>query len=209
MGADAGSGSTNLNAIPRSGGNSFRTTVDGYFSNGGMQGENLNDYLRSFNINSAAEVVDIYRIGAQFGGPIMRDKVWFFAAVGRWGSRVNQPGASSTLQGIETRRPDAVLSGQPGTLYANASYDTGRPLRFDWYRTHSLRATWQVAERHRSAGSATSRIVSLHHRPFTGANAIESERGWDWWPAGVVRERTAPLTNRLLRPGSRGRQPTG
>jgi hypothetical protein len=84
MGADAGSGSTNLNAIPRSGGNSFRTTLDGYFSNGAMQGDNLNDYLRSFNINSAAEVVNIYRIGGQFGGPVMRDKVWFFAAVGRW-----------------------------------------------------------------------------------------------------------------------------
>src|SRR5207342_1943755 len=35
--------------------------------------------------------------------------------------------------------------------------------------------------------------------PFTGANAIESERGWDWYPSGVVQGTwTAPLTSRLL-----------
>ena len=203
MGADAGSGSTNLNAIPRSGGNTYRTTVDGYFSNGGMQGDNLNDYLRSFNINSAAEVVDIYRIGGQLGGPIVRDKVWFFAAVARWGSRVNQPGAYfNPLQGIGNSAARTLFyPGQPGTPYANASYDTSRPAAgFDWYRTHSLRATWQVAERHRIGWFGDiQKSCRCTTGPFTGANAIESERGWDWWPAGVVQGTwTAPLTNRLL-----------
>ena len=43
MGAESGSGSTSLNAIPKSGSNTFRGTLDGYFSNGAMQGNNLND----------------------------------------------------------------------------------------------------------------------------------------------------------------------
>ena len=34
---------------------------------------------------------------------------------------------------------------------------------------------------------------------MTGANAIESERGWDWWPSGVVQGTwTAPVTSKLL-----------
>ena len=203
MGADAGSGSTNLNAIPRSGGNTYRTTIDGYFSNGAMQGNNLNDYFRSFNINTAAEVENIYRIGSQLGGPIKRDKLWFFTAVARWGSRVNQPGAYfNQLQGVGNAAARTLFyPGQPGTPYANTAPDTSRPAAgFDWYRAHSLRLTWQVAERHRIGWFGDiQKSCRCTTGPFTGANAIESERGWDWWPAGVVQGTwTAPLTNRLL-----------
>ena len=74
LGAESGSGSTSLNAIPKSGSNVFRGSIDGYFSNAAMHGSNLTDEIRAFGINSAAEVQKIYRIGAQLGGPIMRDK---------------------------------------------------------------------------------------------------------------------------------------
>jgi hypothetical protein len=84
MGGEAGSGSTSLNVIPRSGGNVFRGTIDTYLSKDGMQSKNVDDYLRGFGINSSSEVQRIYRLGAQFGGPFKRDKIWFFAAVGRW-----------------------------------------------------------------------------------------------------------------------------
>jgi len=43
MGAESGSGSVSLNAIPKSGSNTFSGGVDGYFSNGGMQAANIND----------------------------------------------------------------------------------------------------------------------------------------------------------------------
>ena len=85
LGAESGSGSTSLNAIPKSGSNIFRGSIDGYFSNAAMHGSNLTDEIRAFGITTAAEVQKIYRIGAQLGGPIMQDKVWFFAAIGRWG----------------------------------------------------------------------------------------------------------------------------
>lgn len=205
MGADAGSGSTNLNAIPKSGSNIFRTTLDGYFSNGAMSSDNLSDTIRSFGVTTAAEVVNIYRIGAQLGGPIMRDKLWFFTAVARWGSRVNQPGAFfNPLQGKSGNPNTATLfyPGQPGTPFANLPPSTsGRPAAgFDWYRTHSLRLTWQVSERHRIGWFGDiQKSCRCTTGPFTGANAIEAERGWDWWPAGVVQGTwTAPLTNRLL-----------
>ena len=60
--------------------------------------------------------------------------------------------------------------------------------------------TWQVAERHRIGWFGDiQKSCRCTTGPFTGANAIESERGWDWWPAGVVQGTwTAPLTNRLL-----------
>ena len=125
---------------------------------------------------------------------------------GRWPVGVARQPARRVLQqrckasGIQ-RRATLFYPGQPGTPYANASYDTSRPAAgFDWYRTHSLRMTWQVSERHRIGWFGDiQKSCRCTTGPFTGANAIESERGWDWWPAGVVQGTwTAPLTNRLL-----------
>ena len=49
--------------------------------------------LSPAGITSAATVDKIYRLGAQFGGPIKQDKIWFFTAIARWGSTVQQPSA--------------------------------------------------------------------------------------------------------------------
>lgn len=193
MGAESGSGSTSLNAIPKSGGNTFRGGIDGYFSNSKMQGSNIDDKLRSFGIDSSGKVQRIYRAGAQLGGPIMRDKVWFFAAIARWGSRVNQPGAYyNKLQGQSGNSTTTTLFYEP---------DLGRPAAsFDWFRNHSLRTTWQVSPRQRvSFYGDIQKSCRCTTGPFTGANAIESERGWDWWPSGVVQGTwTMPATSRLL-----------
>jgi hypothetical protein len=193
LGAESGSGSTSLNAIPKSGGNIFRGSIDGYFSNAAMHGSNLTDEIKAFGITSAAEVQSIYRIGAQLGGPIMQDKLWFFAAIGRWGSRVNQPGAFfNRLQGRSGNPVTATLAYEP---------DTSRPAAaFDWFRTHALRATWQMNEKNKFGFFGDiQKNCRCTTGPFTGANAIESERGWDFWPSGVVQGTwTAPVTSRLL-----------
>ena len=193
MGAESGSGSTSVNAIPKSGGNTFHGGLDGFYSNHQMQGSNINDALRAFNITKSAEVQRIYRAGGQLGGPIKQDKLWFFAAVARWGSRVNQPDAYfNLLQG---------KSGVPGTPTIAYAPDLSHPAAsFDWYGNHALRGTLQATSRNRfSFYGDIQKSCRCTTGPFTGANAIESERGWDWWPSGVVQGTwTAPLTSRLL-----------
>ena len=159
MGAESGSGSTSLNAIPKSGGNLFRGGIDGFFSGKGMQGSNIDDDLRAFGINSSAEVQKIYRLGAQLGGPIMKDKIWFFAAVARWGSRVNQPGAYyNALQG---------KSGIPGTPHHRLR---ARPRS----SRRQLRLVPQPFVARHLAGHREAQVrlvrrppevVPLHHRP--------------------------------------------
>jgi hypothetical protein len=209
MGAEAGSGSTNLNIIPKSGSNTLRNTIDGYFSNASMQGTNIDDTFRAWGINSSATIDHLYRVGAQSGGPIKKDRVWYFAAIGRWGSTVDQPGAFyNSLQGKSgmapgTRGYTATLfyPGQPGTPYANLAPDQSKPAAsFDWYRNHSLRTTAQITSRQRvNFFFDIQKSCRCTTGPFTGANAIESERGWDWWPSGVVQGTwTMPLTSRLL-----------
>jgi hypothetical protein len=204
MSAESGSGSTSLNAIPKSGSNVFRGSLDGYYSNGNMQGSNIDDNLRSYGFTSAAKVLRIYRAGAQIGGPIKQDKLWFFAAIARWGSEVTQPSAFyNALQGKSgnPNTPTLFYPGQPGTPFANTAPDTSRPAAsFDWYRNNSLRTTWQASARQRvNAYADIQKSCRCTTGPFTGANAIEAERGWDWWPSGVVQGTwTMPVNSRLL-----------
>jgi hypothetical protein len=230
IGAESGSGSTTLNAIPKSGSNSFSGGLDGYFSNGGMQSSNirsnLNDWalgnatlLNTAAITQAAEVDKIYRIGGQFGGPIKHDRIWFFAAIARWGSTVNQPSAfynplqdkaNVPASGIIGPTPTLFYPGQPGSPYANIGYTDpslyvsgGSPQRaaaFDWYRTHAGRISAQISPRNRiNLYGDIQKDCRCTTGPFTGANAIESERGWDWYPSGVVQGTwTSPVTSRLL-----------
>jgi hypothetical protein len=230
MGAESGSGSTTMNAIPKSGSNTFAGGLDGYFSNGSMQAanvrSNLNDWalgnatlLQTAAINSAAKVDKIYRLGGQFGGPIKQDKIWFFTAIARWGSTVRQPSAfynplqgkaNIPASGILGPTPTLFYPGQPGTPFANVSYTdpslysggaSPHPASsFDWYRTHAGRVTTQLGTKNRfNVYADLQKSCRCTTGPFTGANSIESERGWDWYPSGVIQGTwTAPLTSRLL-----------
>lgn len=226
MGAESGSGSVTLNAIPKSGSNTFAGGLDGYFSNGAMQSANVRDNLNDWTlgnatlkstagINSAAKVDKIYRMGGQFGGPIKQDKIWFFAAVARWGSTVDQPSAFyNPLQGkanipgsgILGPTPTLFYPGQPGSPYANVpytdpSFGEARPaFSYDWYRNHAGRVTAQVTSKDRlNIYADLQKSCRCTTGPFTGANAIESERGWDWFPSGVVQGTwTRPVSSRLL-----------
>jgi len=229
MGAESGSGSISVNVIPKAGGNTFAGGLDGFFSNRAMSatniGPNLNEWttdpalLRAAGINAAGRVQRIYRLGGQLGGPIMQDKIWFFGAVGRWGSRVNQPNAFfNTLQGAANvpgrpasaqfgpslgPTPTLFYPGQPGTPFQDLapSANGAKPAAsFDWFRNHSLRMTYNLNQKNRfTFFGDIQKSCRCTTGPFTGANAIESERGWDWWPSGVAQGTwTAPITSKLL-----------
>src|SRR5580765_7337047 len=57
MGAESGSGSVTLNAIPKSGSNTFTTGIDGYFSNGSMQSANIRDNLNQWAQGAASPLL--------------------------------------------------------------------------------------------------------------------------------------------------------
>src|SRR5580765_956194 len=57
MGAESGSGSVTLNAIPKSGSNTFSGGIDGYFSNGSMQSANIRDNLNQWAQGAASPLL--------------------------------------------------------------------------------------------------------------------------------------------------------
>jgi hypothetical protein len=79
-------GGATVNFIPKTGGNSF--AGQGFFSTAGewSQGNNIDEHLRSIGLSQAAALYKNWDVQASVGGPILRDKLWFFANYRDFGS---------------------------------------------------------------------------------------------------------------------------
>jgi carboxypeptidase family protein len=81
-----------MNMVTKSGGNRFSSDHNFYFMNDKLQGANVDDALRTRlgltagqQTGAAGNPIDIsYDWSSTLGGPIKRDKVWFFGALRRW-----------------------------------------------------------------------------------------------------------------------------
>jgi len=117
----------NFNFVTKDGGNRFSGAARFFFANSDMQWNNLGDTLRSRGVTSRQSVRKIYDYGGALGGPVVKDKLWFFAASRKWGAENNQPNSFfNAVQG--TGRYQADLS-KPG-FYVSDATETGG--RFTW-----------------------------------------------------------------------------
>jgi hypothetical protein len=84
-GADASvqTGGVNLNFITRSGGNAFRGSGRYFVSDNNFQSDNITDELRAQGAGSGNPLKNIRDYGAEFGGPILKNKAWFWGAYGK------------------------------------------------------------------------------------------------------------------------------
>ena len=91
-------GGPTMNIIPRSGGNRFAGTA--FFSSAGewSRSENINDELRAIGINRGATIKGQYDGSASYGGPIKRDRLWFYGSVRKYVSgRVEETSIGGNL----------------------------------------------------------------------------------------------------------------
>jgi hypothetical protein len=82
-----------INVVPREGGNTFSTVLMLNGTNESFQTNNLTDYLRSQQITTPQKNKVIWDFNPGVGGPIARDKLWFYGAFRSWGSEQYVPGA--------------------------------------------------------------------------------------------------------------------
>ena len=77
-----------INVVSKSGGNRFSGTIDARYRDDSFQ--ESGDYFDTSELSSKHQI-----LGATLGGPILRDKVWFFASYG-WINDLFTPIASPT-----------------------------------------------------------------------------------------------------------------
>jgi hypothetical protein len=79
-------GGTMVNFVPKTGGNTFSGSM--FFSSAGewSQGSNIDDRLRGIGLKQPAALYKNWDVQASVGGPILRDKLWFFGNYRDFGS---------------------------------------------------------------------------------------------------------------------------
>ena len=83
---EAETGGPSINIIPKSGGNQFRGAA--FYSTSGdwATSDNVDDRLRSFGITQPPTLRTNWDGSGSLGGPIKRDRLWFFGNVRGWGN---------------------------------------------------------------------------------------------------------------------------
>lgn len=134
---EAETGGPSINIVPRSGGNAFRGS--GFFSTAGdwSTSNNVDDRLRTLGITQPPTLRTNWDANGSIGGPIMRDRLWFFGNVRNWGN-------AAVVDGIFANR----FAGDPSHWdYAADRAIEGRSA--DARQIYAGRLTAQVTPRNR------------------------------------------------------------
>ena len=173
-----------INVVPKDGGNTFASYFNASGTNGDFQGENLNSELEARGIREPPKVLKIYDVAFGFGGPIIRDKLWF--RTGHYWMRAR------------TTTPGRFHNKTIGTFVFTPDLD--RPAFQESYVRDplSLRLTWQAAEKHRVNFFYTDQS-NCYCRLGAAGGAPESTRNVKLDPARLAQVTWSyPATNRLL-----------
>jgi hypothetical protein len=83
---EAETGGPSINIVPKSGGNQFHGS--GFYSTSGdwATSNNVDDRLRGFGITQPPTLRKNWDGSGSLGGPILRDRLWFFGNVRNWGN---------------------------------------------------------------------------------------------------------------------------
>ena len=78
--AETITGGLNMNLVPKDGGNRFSGGARYAKSPQGWQGDNLTDNLLALGVTGVDRIANFYEYNIEQGGPIAKDKLWFYGA---------------------------------------------------------------------------------------------------------------------------------
>jgi hypothetical protein len=132
--AEVAGGGVRVNIIPKDGGNRFSGSGFVNFANDTLQGGNVDDALRAQGITTADSILKIFDVSGAIGGPIKKDKLWFWTAHRYWGyEQIRTNTFHESNQSTFVFTPDL---NRPGT-------ETQRNESSD------LRLTWQISPKNK------------------------------------------------------------
>ena len=75
------SGGPVMNIVPKSGGNTLSGSIFATWGNGDLQGSNYSDELKAAGLTAPNPLIKAYDFNSSLGGPISRDRLWFFGTL--------------------------------------------------------------------------------------------------------------------------------
>ena len=86
-----------MNIVPKTGGNDFKGGSSFFYSNESLQSSNFTDELRAAGLRSPGDLLELWDVDFSLGGPINKDKLWFFAVLRNQGNSMSVPGMYANL----------------------------------------------------------------------------------------------------------------
>ena len=173
QGAETQTGGLRINMIPNEGGNQFSGNWFTGFTPGNWQADNLTPLAQAQGIQQATGVSLIYDNNGAIGGPVFRDRLWFFST-GRW-------------NGVNNEITNSV----------NSDYTQG--LDNNTIHSANVRLTWQMTQQHKISAmfdKVRKRRFS-QHGPSTDLATASSSWTSPHYDTGTAKW-TGTLSNRML-----------
>ncbi len=141
--AETLTGGVNMNLVPKDGGNQWRGGFKFAKSPSSWQGDNLSDDLIAMNVSAVDSISNFYEINVEQGGPIIRNKLWFFGAFRK--AQYDKPIANTYYT------PDGVPFPVGYQRCSTGAVDCEQGVSDEKMNNPVVRLTWQMSERNKIA----------------------------------------------------------
>src|SRR3954469_8495321 len=134
---EAETGGPSLNMVPKSGGNRFSGSA--FYSTSGdwAASNNVDDELKAVGISQPPTLRKNWDWSGSVGGPIKKDRLWFFGSVRQWGNQ-------SVVDGVQANK----YAGDPAH-WDFAADPTLEPRNADGRNIWNIRLTGQATQKNR------------------------------------------------------------
>jgi hypothetical protein len=126
-----------INLVPKDGGNQFHGSLFLSYGHKNLVGNNITNSLRAYGFTDPAKLLKLWEVNPSFGGPIVRNKLWF-QVTGRYNTS-------------DTQRFGSYSNKSP--VFYRFDPDTTKPGHNDtWSRSLGTRLTWQATPKDKVTG---------------------------------------------------------
>ena len=183
--AETGTNGVIMNAIPKSGGNSFSGTLLANGSGPSLQGNNVTPDLQARGLSNASSTLKkLYDINGAVGGPIKRDRLWFYVTSRYF---TNEYYLASRFYSTDVAAIQRIDDPSRQAFAGTYTYD------------NNGRLTWAISDKQKISGwYAYQYKVDPHWLLQIFNQSPESSRITTWHTQLSTTKWTYTATNRLL-----------
>ena len=163
-----------MNLVPRQGGNRFSGTFFANGANDSLQSDNFTDEVRAAGLRAPNALAKIWDMSAAIGGPIRRDRVWFFSAT-------RYQGNHRLVGGMFRNRNEGNVN---AWLYVPD--DEHQAVADSDWKNVSARITWQASARNKFNGYWDEQRNCTQCTDGGGATTAPEARGNNQSPPRVL-----------------------
>jgi hypothetical protein len=189
---EAETGGILVNMVPREGGNTLRGSFYGTWGNDKMQGSNYDDRLRSLGLRAPNEVLKVWEVSGQVGGPVIQDRLWYVLSGKHTGTENTVAGMYYNLNAGDVTKWNYEPDFSRQAFSDDVLWSTALRLTYQMTPRNKFNVFWDEQRRttNKEGGGASTN---------TSLTAPEASNIGISWPSRAFNSTwSSPVTNRLL-----------